>query len=228
LGGHPQPQVRILVELIPERPAPDRCAPASRLGLRFDVTLGSGWSFGGPHITDETAARKLRWDAREVPPRAARILVEQPWPGDELVAAYIGDGSLQEPPACWQRLPAADGAVQVPEGSGPRMVLLAVSSPTGQNVKRASVGAEGPVLDHCSRVATEAHLRAVGDPILAAIPSGLVTAVFCDSLEVYEADWTPAFPEEFRARRGYDLLPQLHTRRDEQVQADVAQTIGEL
>ncbi len=51
---------------------------ASRLGLRFDVTIGSGWSFGGPHITDETAARQLRWDAREVPPRAARIAVEQP------------------------------------------------------------------------------------------------------------------------------------------------------
>jgi hypothetical protein len=206
---------------------------ALRLGLRFDVTLGSGWSFGGPHITDETAARKLRWDAREVPPRAARILVEQPWPGDELVAAYIGDGSLQEPPACWQRLPAADGAVQVPEGSGPRMVLVAVSSPTGQNVKRASVGAEGPVLDHCSRVATEAHLRAVGDPILAAIPSGLVTAVFCDSLEVYDADWTPALPEEFRTRRGYDLLPELpllHTRGEgsERVRADVAETLGEL
>jgi hypothetical protein len=206
---------------------------ASRLGLRFDVTLGSGWSFGGPHITDETAARRLRWDPREVPPRAARIAVELPWPGDELVAAYIGDGSLQEPPVRWQRLPPRDGAVALPEGSGPRMVLLAVSSPTGQNVKRAAVGAEGPVLDHCSRVATEAHLKAVADPILAAIPSGLVTAVFCDSLEVYEADWTPALPDEFRARRGYDLLPELpllHSRGagSERVRADVAQTLGEL
>jgi len=206
---------------------------AARLGLRFDVTLGSGWSFGGPHITGETAARRLRWDAREVPPRAARIAVEQPWPDDELVAAYIGEGSLQEPPARWRSLPARDGALEVPEGSGPRMVLLAVSSPTGQNVKRAALGAEGPVLDHYSRVATEAHLRAVADPLLAAIPSGLVTAVFCDSLEVYEADWTPALPEEFRARRGYDLLPQLpvlHTRGEgsERVRADVAETLGEL
>ena len=29
---------------------------AERLGLRFDVTLGSGWSFGGPHI-DRRARR---------------------------------------------------------------------------------------------------------------------------------------------------------------------------
>jgi len=206
---------------------------ASRLGLRFDVTLGSGWSYGGPHITDETAARRLRWDAREVPPHPLRIAAAQPWPGDELVAAYVGDGSEQEPPTGWAQLPVHDGAVHVPEGSGPRMVLLAVSSPTGQNVKRAAAGAEGPVLDHCNRAATEAHLRAVADPILAAVPSELVTAVFCDSLEVYAADWTPALPAEFRARRGYDLLPELpllHTRGEgsERVRADVAATLGEL
>ena len=206
---------------------------ASRLGMRFDVTLGSGWSFGGPHITDEIAARRLRWDAREAPPRPLRIAAAQPWPGDELVAAYIGDGSEQEPPTSWEQLPVHDGAVQVPEGPGPRTVLLAVSSPTGQNVKRAAAGAEGPVLDHCSRAATEAHLRAVADPILAAVPSDLVTAVFCDSLEVYGADWTPALPAEFRARRGYDLLPELpllYTRGagSERVRADVAATLGEL
>ncbi|OLT08861.1 hypothetical protein BJF90_12095 [Pseudonocardia sp. CNS-004] len=205
---------------------------ADRLGLRFDVTLGSGWSYGGPHITDETAARRLRWDAREVPPRALRI-APQPWPGDELVAAYVGDGSEQEPPTRWEPLAVDDGAVEVPAGSGPRVVLLAISSPTGQNVKRAAAGAEGPVLDHCSRAATEAHLRAVADPILAAVGSELVTAVFCDSLEVYAADWTPALPAEFRARRGYDLLPELpllHTRGEgsQRLRADVAATLGEL
>src|ERR1700754_31807 len=206
---------------------------ASRLGLRFDVTIGSGWSFGGPHITDETAARQLRWDMREVPLRAARIAVAQPWPGDQFVAAYIGDGSLQEPPARWRQLPARDGAVEVPAGAGPRVVLLALSSPTGQNVKRAALGAEGPVLDHLSRAATEAHLRAVADPILPAAPSELVTAIFCDSLEGYGADWTPALPEEFRTRRGYDLLPGLPllpTRGEgcERVRADVTTTLGEL
>ncbi|HYH32431.1 MAG TPA: glycosyl hydrolase [Pseudonocardia sp.] len=206
---------------------------ASRLGMRFDVTLGSGWSFGGPHITDGTAARRLRWDAREVPPLGVRIGATQPWPGDELVAAYVGDGSGQEPPSRWRQLEVRDGAVEVPRGRGPRVVLLAVSSPTGQNVKRAAAGAEGPVLDHCSRAATEAHLRAVADPILAAVPNELVTAVFCDSLEVYGADWTPALPAEFRARRGYDLLPELpllHTRGEgsERVRADVALTLGEL
>ncbi|GAA0943168.1 glycosyl hydrolase [Pseudonocardia zijingensis] len=206
---------------------------AARLGLRFDVTLGSGWSYGGPHVTDATAARRLRWDLREVPPHPLRIAAGQPWPADELVAAYIGHGSEQEPPTSWERLPISDGAVQVPAGSGPRTVLLAVSSPTGQNVKRAAAGAEGPVLDHYSRAATEEHLQAVAEPILTAVGSDLITAVFCDSLEVYSADWTPDLPAQFLARRGYDLLPELpllHTRASgsERVRADVAATLGEL
>jgi predicted metal-dependent TIM-barrel fold hydrolase len=29
---------------------------AHELGLRFHLTLGSGWSFGGPHISAELAA----------------------------------------------------------------------------------------------------------------------------------------------------------------------------
>ena len=36
---------------------------AHELGLRFDLTLGSGWSFGGPHITDELAARSCAGSA---------------------------------------------------------------------------------------------------------------------------------------------------------------------
>ena len=75
-------------------------------------------------------------------------------------------------------------------GAGPRVVLLAYGRLTGQNVKRAAAGAEGPVLDHYSAAATEAHLRAVGDPMLDAVPAELVGSVFCDSLEVYGADWT--------------------------------------
>ena len=33
---------------------------ARELGMRMDVTLGSGWSFGGPHITSELASARLR------------------------------------------------------------------------------------------------------------------------------------------------------------------------
>ena len=117
-----------------------------------------------------------------------------------LLAAYLGAGSIQESPLSYEELPVADGSVQVPDGRGPRQVLLAYSRLTGQNVKRAAFGAEGPVLDHYSAAAAEAHLRAVGDVLLDAVPADLVGSVFCDSLEVYDADWTHDLPEEFRRK----------------------------
>ena len=182
---------------------------ARDLVLRFDITLGSGWSFGGPHITTELAARQLHWDSREIG-TGLEVGMDSAWPGDELIAAYVGAGSLQEQPASYQRLPVVDGRIRIDAGSGPRVVLLAYARLTGQNVKRAAAGAEGPVLDHYSAPATETHLGAVGDPMLDAVPAELVGSVFCDSLEVYGADWTPRLAAEFARRRGYDMLPMLY------------------
>ena len=206
---------------------------AYELGLRFDLTLGSGWSFGGPHISDDLAARQLHWERREIGPGPLNVPVVSPWPGDELVAGYIGPGSLQEPPAAYAPLPVTNGRLTVEAGAGPRVVLLAYVRRTGQNVKRAAAGAEGPVLDHYSATATEAHLRAVGDPMLDAVPAELVGSVFCDSLEVYGADWTPELPAEFARRRGYDLLPRLQLLTVDgpdatRLRADYHRTLAEL
>jgi hypothetical protein len=206
---------------------------AHELGLRFDLTLGSGWSFGGPHISMELAARQLYWERREIGSGPLDISVIPPWPGDDLVAAYIGAGSLQEQPAAYEWLPISDGRLTIEAATGPRVVLLAYSRLTGQNVKRAAAGAEGPVLDHYSAAATEAHLQAVGDPMLDAVPAELVGSVFCDSLEVYGADWTPTLPAEFARRRGYDILPLLHLLIVEgpdaaRVRADYHRTLVEL
>jgi hypothetical protein len=52
---------------------------ARELGLRFDLTLGSGWPFGGPHIPLSLAAGRLR-----IVRGAAPELAE----GEQLVAAY--------------------------------------------------------------------------------------------------------------------------------------------
>jgi hypothetical protein len=205
---------------------------AARLGLRFDVTLGSGWSFGGPWITEEHAARGLYWETREVGLTAVEIRPSG-WPGDEVVAAFVADGSSQEPTRAYVALPITDGVAGVPAGLGPRHVLVAHSRLTGQNVKRAAVGAEGPVLDHYSADATRRHLEAFGDPLLEAVPAHLLGSVFCDSLEVYESDWTRDLPREFLVRRGYDVMPLLYLLAvggsDAQtVRADMWQTLAEL
>jgi alpha-L-rhamnosidase len=206
---------------------------AHELGLRFDLTLGSGWSFGGPHITGELAARRLHWERREITPGSLEVPVVSPWPGDQLVAAYIGAGSSQEQPESYQQLPMTNGMIKIPDGNGTRHVLLAYARRTGQNVKRAAVGSEGLVLDHYSAAAAEAHLRWAGDRMLDAVPAELVGSVFCDSLEVYDADWTPALPEEFARRRGYPLIPVLYRLAVDgpdaaRVRADYHRTLAEL
>lgn len=46
-------------------------ATAKSLGLRFDLTLGSGWPYGGPHIPASLAAGRLRVDKSAMPPSLA-------------------------------------------------------------------------------------------------------------------------------------------------------------
>jgi hypothetical protein len=209
---------------------------ARELGLRMDVTIGSGWSFGGPYITPELAATRLRSDRREITPDRRSIARPAPFEGDRLVAAFVGRGSQAEvDPATFVELDVSGtGPIALPPGAGPRLLLLYFSSPTGQVVKRAALGAEGYVLDHYQRAAIEKHLREAGDRLLAAAGPGGIHAVFCDSLEVYDADWTADMLDEFRKRRGYDLrgvLPLLEYdlgERSETARRDFGRTLSEL
>ena len=105
-------------------------------------------------------------------PGSLEVRVVSPWPGDQLVAAHVGAGSNQEQPESYQTVPIINGMIKIPDGRGTRQVLVAYARRTGQNVKRAAVGSEGPVLDHYSAAATEAHLRWAGDRMLDAVPWG--------------------------------------------------------
>jgi hypothetical protein len=144
---------------------------ARELGLRVDLTLGSGWPFGGPKIPLELAAGRLRVEPIRQPPQLR-------W-GERVLREFPEHG------------------------------LRFIESRTGQMVKRAAVGAEGFVFDHYSRAALDRYLETVGQPLLNAFGPSRPYAVFCDSLEVFGSDWTPDLPEEFRRRRGYDLMPLL-------------------
>ena len=77
------------------------------------------------------------------------------------------------------------------------------------------------------------HLAALGDRLVAAVGAERIGTVFCDSLEVYEADWTPRLPDEFAVRRGYRLEPELHLLVTEgpdsaRFRADYYRTLSEL
>jgi hypothetical protein len=185
---------------------------AHELGLRFDLTLGSGWPFGGPHIPITEAAGRLRVDRVPVPANAASVPMPRIAEGEKFIAAFLARGDQRQFAAEGiRRLTEIDnGAVRVPADAGAgRVVLFFISSQTRQTVKRPAVGAEGFVLNHYDRAAIDTHLKMVGEPLLKAVAKNPPYAIFSDSLEVYSSDWTGNFPDEFQKRRGYDLMPYL-------------------
>ncbi len=165
---------------------------ARDLGMTVDVTLGTGWPYGGPWITPPLGARKLRRQKAGLPLRA-----------DESVLVRTGD-------------------------------LVIVSAHTRMQVKRASLGGEGLVLDPCNPAALRRHLDAAGQKLAVTLRETGVRAFWCDSLEVFDCNWTEPFPEHFRRRRGYDILPDLPllfgkaTPRGRQVRRDYWRTLGEV
>jgi alpha-L-rhamnosidase len=183
-----------------------------KLGMRMSVTLGSGWPYGGAHVPVTEAAGQLRVIAIGAPPGAASLSVPAIRSGEQLLAAFLVRGT----PDHYETAPARqvaeirDGRLMLPVGTaGPQSVIFFASGRTGQQVKRAAVGAEGFVLDHFSRTAVQDHLTTVAEPLLHAFGEHPPYSVFSDSLEVYGADWTPDFLQQFQRRRGYDLTPHL-------------------
>jgi hypothetical protein len=204
-----------------------------KLGLRIDVTLCSGWPYGGPHITLAEAVGALH--TFEVPVAANATTVELPpalngrptiAEGDSIISAVIAEPSTAPPPAPTNarrggpRPPTFDAATAKPltlsgtsakltPSDKPRVAVFFVASHTRQQVKRASVDAEGYVLDPFSHEAVAKHLEKVGEPLVKAFGATPPYAIFSDSLEAFGSDWTPNLPAEFRKRRGYDLIPHL-------------------
>ena len=184
---------------------------AHDLGLRMDMTMGSGWPYGGPHITPELAAEGLH--CLRIPIKEGVTSIPGPplREGQRFLAAFVASGDAKhfDASSAHPIAPREDGSFEFPVSTaGPCVLLFFVAELTGQQVKRAAVGAEGNVLDHYSRAAMQEHLEAVGAPLEAA-GGGNIRAMFCDSLEVYDSNWTAGFLEEFQHRRGYDLTSHL-------------------
>jgi hypothetical protein len=187
-------------------------ASARKLGLRVDITLGSGWPFGGPHIPVTQAAGMLRVESIPVPPRADSIAVPDISAAERLIAAFLAPVANGEPALhnAKQVSTIVDGRLQIsPLQTVTNEAIFFISRRTGMTVKRPAIGAEGFVLDHYDRSAIETHLHAVGDRLLEAFGNQPPYAVFSDSLEDYGSNWSGDLMKEFRDRRGYDFTPYL-------------------
>ncbi len=190
-----------------------------RLGLQFDFTLGSGWPYGGPFIPGRLAAKKITVLSRDTQGPGEFTWTLYPYlTGGGLVFAVVAapvldsgglDVSQSKLVTVEKRL---GGGIHWPVPAGRWRILAFLDDLTSEMVKRPTVGMEGYVIDHFNSRALDLFLDAIGNRTheeLRAVADPPFHSVFCDSLEVYGADWTPRFMEEFQKRRGYDLTPYL-------------------
>jgi len=218
-------------------------AKAKEIGLRMDLTLGSGWPYGGPMFTRDEGAQSIR-SAGAVPVVAGQTSVTAPEmtgrgavPHAPIVGALLGPIPNPAPgEAAYLPLPLQGRTAQLPADlQGATQVRFYGYAEAGlMQVKRPAYGAEGFVVDHYNPTAIEKFITDLAQPEIKACGPNVPYSIFCDSLEVAGEGWTPNFPAEFRRRRGYDLIPLLPALFDDQIpraaeiRGDYGRTVVEL
>src|SRR5260370_8099499 len=102
----------------------------------MDLTLGSGWPFGGPHIPVTQAAGRLRVERVTVAANTIAIPIPYIAQGEKLIAAFLARGN--------RRITAIDhGLLRVPHDvDGAQVVLFFIPSRTPHQVKRPPLSPE--------------------------------------------------------------------------------------
>lgn len=182
------------------------------LGMRMDLTLGSGWSFGGAKTPLSEAAGQIRFERVKIDKNTKRVPLPAMIYAEQLHGVFLAktNGNVIEEGSLKELTDIRDDNVFLPETSDGNEVLFFIGGKSGMQVKRPAVDAEGYVLNHLDKTSVENYLKNTGDRLYSAFDNANVPySFFCDSLEVYQQDWTNGFLEEFQKRRGYDLKPYL-------------------
>ncbi|NQT74145.1 MAG: hypothetical protein HQ553_15485 [Chloroflexi bacterium] len=211
---------------------------ADRLGMTFDFTLGSGWSSGGPFVS-EAPERQLLMSSLDVngpgsyegtiptaePAEYRNIInniIDALGPFDTNVdliavtAARIVDDT-SEPPTLhsFQDITSfvQDDILKwdVPEGNW-KIFAFYQNRTNHHPVGSAYSGSEDDalIMDHLDEAGIQEVIDGFAVPLLEACGEYAPQAVFVDSFEmVGELPWTTFLLETFRDLKGYDLTPYL-------------------
>ncbi len=190
-------------------------AKAKEIGLRFDLTIGSGWPYGGPMIEHEEAVQSIT-AMDPVAVQAGQTTVAAPAPGRggarPIVAALLGpvaDAAAGQSPYLALKVTDRTAALPANLHGATQVTFITVSDAALMQVKRPALGAEGYIVDHYGPAAIKKFIDQIAMPEIAACGPNAPYSIFCDSLEVGGEGWTPTFLAEFKKRRGYDLEPLL-------------------
>lgn len=202
---------------------------ARHLGLDIDMTLGTGWNFGGPNITPELSCMRienrladLKADSRLTPVANRDMLLALLAESENGQVLDLTEQVGEDGSVAWKR---------VTSGWRIRTVNYRTGLPA---VKRAAPGGEGPMLNPFNRRAVEHYLRRFSDAF-ASYNGPKPRAVYHDSYEYAGAAWAPDLFEEFAVRRGYrlesrraDLFGSLTNDASRRVRCDFRETLSDL
>ena len=181
-------------------------AEGKRTGIEIDMNTGTGWPFGGPEVSIEEAASKAIFQTYEIEG------------GQEIVQDINVADKKQQPYSVLSRVMAYDGngrcinltshvrkdKLEWKAPAGKWKVIALYNGKTRQKVKRAAPGGEGYVMNHLSKSAVKSYLSRF-DRAFKSSKTSYPHTFFNDSYEVYQADWTEDFLDQFARRRGYKL-----------------------
>ena len=220
---------------------------AERLGLQVDMNNGTGWPFGGPHVTPDYAAPKfiaMKFDVkagetldrslaikdrRQKDNAAVQCVMAVGKSGREIITGHVSGGEK-----------TSDGLYKAKDArlqwtsKEEAVIYVLYSGHTYQKVKRAAPGGEGLVMNHYSNKALDHYLGRFEDAFSASSAPWPHT-FFNDSFEVYGSDWTAALADEFAKEHGYRIehwLPEFLGEGDADTHArivtDYRQTLARL
>ena len=204
---------------------------ANRLDMGVDMTTGTGWCFGGPHVTDQEANASVVEKVFQVKPGHS---LDEKFPPKSIqtLMAFSSQGQRLD----LTRLLNASGAVHWTAPAGNWQVYAISQRPSGQKVKRAAPGGEGHMLNLFYPQAMR-HYLGWFDSAFAHYNGLKPRAMYQDSYE-YRSDWAPDLFASFEKRRGYRLqneLPALFAQDDSiapdqvaRVKCDYRETLSDI
>lgn len=179
---------------------------SSERNMGIDVSLSSAWPFGGPNVTDKMAARYSSGGKLFKTEGSEKITKEIYNPEKqnlEAIGAFSDKGGYLD----LNKYVSPKGLLEYTFPIGNWDIYALFSAPTGQLTKRSGKGGEGLVLDHFDKSSVQEYLKRY-DSLF--IQKSYIRSTFNDSYEVYGADYTPHFLDEFSKRRGYKLEENLN------------------